>query len=142
MELNFWITPQEVQSAPQAVQDWFAKTFFSSDSSEPTVGIEPGPEETTEKPTPKKVAPRKSSTKKAPPKEEPKVEEPKVEEPVKEEDTTPKTSMGDVLKAASGLIQTSGENALKGVLAQMGISRVSECPEDQLGSLLSLISVA
>jgi len=132
--LTLTLSPEDISGAPPVAQAWIAKTlgfrFQNPRTSEPLDPGDPVPFQTSDE------AEKTPDLNRTPVSEE--LEASTSVGQVREEVTKE-----EVLERAKSLMVTEeGKTAVKEALKEMGIQRVSLCPDDRLAEFLSKIAVA
>ena len=124
--LNLTLSPEDISGAPPIAQAWIAQIIGipASVSFDPVDGLT----------VPDPSAFRVDEVEKTPDLNGKTVEK---------TPAVPQITKEDLQEKAKALIVTDeGKDVLKKALAEMGIQRVSACPDDRLAELLSKIAVA
>ena len=109
--MDISLTEKDLADAPPTVRTWLVNSLFP---------------EYTEAPE-------------AP--EAPEEEKPAAKRTKKEEPKSPAITSEDLVAKARAVVESAGNDALRGVLEDLGIERVSLCPEEKYADLLAAMSV-
>ena len=123
--MNVVLTKEDLQSAPREVLAWLH------------LGL--GCDFVVETPDPDSVikAVEASAERQE---EEPQPDEEEIKEEPQPADENDLPGLDEVMEAAVNLVKSKGEDCLAGILKDMGVSRVRDCPADHLAELLTRIA--